>query len=337
MAANPQPQFVAKLEKLISPDVHSSDPLLLAYGAIISRASPNLQERMMLFLTDRLPQAETNSTSLIHHILSLGNSASPNMSQILIDYLKHPEIDVQLTSILAMRFIMNQSLIQKYLQNMLYQLDFTEDHITMIVKALLYGCERAKVTNQVKPYSNNLAETLVVIAAATDNEEMHVALTTYLKTISTEHSLDLLNILSSVKNSSFEMDASNTTRLRRGTTWDENNSVYNLVAPLSVRQNDVRIYQNKLSYIWGKKFGVKDINAEVAAGGFVGVSNAGSYKLFGKAVAKATCYDRSLTFVEFIILRQKSSSSTISKIWKCAWHHLEEYLHHARCKCLQNI
>ena len=115
LVENPHPQLVAKLEKLISSDVHSGDPLLLAYGAIIPRASPNLQQRMMLFLINRLPQAETNSTSLIHHILSLGNSASPRITSFLIDYLGHSEKDVQLTSIMAMRFLMNEPSIQKSL------------------------------------------------------------------------------------------------------------------------------------------------------------------------------------------------------------------------------
>ena len=315
MVVNPQPQFVAKFEKLISSDVHSGDPLLLAYGAIISRASPILQQHMTLFLTNRLQEAETNSSSLIHHILSLGNSASPNISNFLIDYLSHPEVDVQLTSILAMRFIMNESSIQKSLQNLLTTPDLTEGHIAMIVKALIYGSERAKINNQEKPYSYGLAEALVISAAVIDNEELHMALTSYLQTIGNKHSLDLINILNTVKNATFDRYASNTTRLRRGTQWDESNSVYDLVAPLSERQNDVQMYPNRLSYIWGKQFGGRDISAEIAAGGFVGVSDSGSYKVFGKAIAKAKCYDRSLTFLEFLILRRKSSSSTVSQLY----------------------
>ena len=97
LVAKPHPQFVAKLEERISSDAHSGDPLLLAYAGIISRASPDLQQRMTLFLINRLPQAETNSTSLIHHILSLGNAASPRITSFLIDYLGHPDKDVQLT------------------------------------------------------------------------------------------------------------------------------------------------------------------------------------------------------------------------------------------------
>ena len=315
MVANPHPQLVTKLENLITSDVHSGDPLLLAYGAIISRASPELQQRMILFLINRLPQAEKNTTSLIHHILSLGNAASPQSTSILIDYVGHPEREVQLTSILAMRFLMNEPSIQKSLKELLSQPETAEEHVTMITKALLYGCERAKMNDQEKPFSSDFAEALVMSAVDTDNEELHSALTSYLEMINTQESLDLLKFFKLVKNTDINEKYENTTRFRRGTTWDENNAVYNLVSPLKDRQNDVRSYENKLSYIWGKQFGGGDINAQVAAGGFAGISKSGSYKLFGHAVAKINCYDRSLTFLDFLVLREKKPGSTVSKLY----------------------
>ena len=153
LVANPQPQLVAELENMISSDPHSGDPLLLAYSGIISRASPDLQQRMTLFLMNRLPQAEINRTSLIHHILALGNTASPRVTSSLIDYLGHPDEDVQLTSILAMRFLMNEPSIQKSLKDLLTQSHVTEDHLSMIAKSLLYGVERAELNHQKMPFS----------------------------------------------------------------------------------------------------------------------------------------------------------------------------------------
>ena len=315
MVSNPHPQLVTKLENLISSDAHSGDPLLLAYGSIISRASPELQQRMILFLINRLPQAETNTTSLIHHILSLGNTASPRIASFLISYLSHPENDVQLTSILAMRFLMGELSIQTSLKELLRQPQTSEDHLLMIVKALLYGSEHATINNKEKPYSSDFAEALTVSVANSDNEELRSALATYLLTINSDDSQDLLKFLKLAKHTDFHEKISNITRFRRGTQWDEYNSVYNLVAPLAERREDVRKYQNRLSYIWGKQFGGGDINAQVAAGGFAGVSTSGSYKLFGHAVAKANCYDRSLTFLEFLVLRKKEPHSTVSKLY----------------------
>ena len=311
MAVNPHSQFVAKLENLISSDAHSADPLLLAFCGIASRASPELQQHMILFLINRLPQAEKNTTSLIHHILCLGNAASPNISSLLIDYLGHSEKDVQLTSIFAMRFIMSEPSIQTSLKHLLLHTDISADHIIMIAKALLYGTERARLYHHERPYSHDIAESIVITAVNIDNKELQSILTNYLLAVSTQDSLHLLQLLRDGK--------SNGSRFRRGTKWDEKNSVYDLVEPYAQRQNDIQTYQHRLSYIWGKKFGGKDINAAVAAGGFVGVAdrqnNAGDSKLLGHAVAKATCYDYTLTILEFIVLRTKTSNSTFSQLY----------------------
>ena len=315
MLANPQPQMVDKLEKLISSDVHSSDPLLLAYGAIIPRASPELHQRMVLFLIDRLPEAETNITSLIHHLLSLGNSGSPHISNHLIDYLDHPESDVQLTAILAMRFLMHEPSIQKSLKDLLAQPDISGDHLTVIAKALVYGYERAKMNFEEKLYFSDLAEALVALAIKIPNEELHSTLSQYLRGINTPDSLKLLQILKFHHKPGSAKDRANTTRFNRGTMWDEKSEDYDTVAPLSEREDDVKKYQNKLAYIWGKKFGGGDINAEIGAGGFVGVANSGDYKLFGAALARATCYDRSLTILQFLILREKASDSVQTRFY----------------------
>ena len=315
LVASPQPQMVAELEAMISSDIHSSDPLLLAYGAIISRASPALQSRMVLFLTSRLPKAETNSTSLIHHILSLGNSGSPDISSYLIDYLAHPDTDVQLTSILAMRFIMTDPSIQSSLKGLLTGSQVNEDHLTMTAKALVYGCERAKVNAEEKPYSRDITEVLVEMSLHLNNEELHSALITYLRAINTPETQELLQVLKFHGTPDSYSTYPNATRLRRGSDWDENKAEYNLVSPLGERRNDVRKYTKHLSYIWGKTFGGKDVNAKFAAGGFAGVSNDGDYKLFGHAVAQTNCYDRSLTLLEFLILRQKDSRSTLSRFY----------------------
>ena len=315
LVSNPQPQFVARVEGLISSDVHSTDPLLLAYGAMVPTASPELQQRMVLFLTNRLPEAETNSTTLIHHILSLGNSGSPHTSTHLIDYLSHPDTEIQLMAIFAMRFIMTLPEVEKSLKQVLIHSEVSEDHLTVIAKALLYGCERAMMENEPKTYSKDLAEPLAALSLNVNNDELHSALSSYLHAIGTEDSLDLLQFVKMAKAGRSEDTHTNITRIRRGKTWDQWNRDYDLVASYSDRRHDVSTYQNRLAYIWGKKFGGSDINVQVAAGGFAGVSNRGDYKLFGHAVAKAKCYDRSATILDFLVERRKDSSSTLSRLY----------------------
>ena len=303
--ANPQPRFVARLEHLISNDVHSSDPLLLAYGALLPRASSELQHRMILYLFNRLPQAEKKKTSLIHHILSLGNTASPNMSRHLLRYLGDSELDVQLSAILAMRFIMDEAVIHKSLKDFVSGSKATDDHLIMITKALLYGTERAKYNNKRKPYSSDFAEELVASALRFQNGELFSSLGIYLQAINTKHSMTLLHY----------MQKSNTTRFRRGSKWSENKNEYNLVEPLADRKIDAKNYPTSLSFIWGKSFGGHDINVKVAAGAFAGVNSEGSYKLFGHAVAKAQCYDYTLTMLEFLVMRKKNATSTVSDLY----------------------
>ena len=74
-------------------------------------------------------------------------------------------------------------------------------------------------------------------------------------------------------------------------------------------------YGYRKSYIWGKKFGVEKGNVQIAAGGFIGVSRAGDYKLFGRAKAVGHAFGKTKTALDFLVLRQKSSRSTRSKLY----------------------
>ena len=311
--ANPHPQMVARLEHLISSDVTIDEPLLLAYGAIVPRASPELQARMTTFLLDRLPMAELQKSSLIHHILALGNTGSPTTFDSILDYLGHPDQGVQLTSILALRSLLNETSVQNSLKDLLLDPDKTVAHVSMVAKAFLHGAEEASLSRQPRPYPTDLVQLLVAVAANTDDEEIHSTLTRYLRAVDTESSLNLLRFFDVVKSTNYQ--TTNVTRVRRGEQWDEDNAVYNLVAPLEERKADVLLYTHHFSYIWGKLFGGGDINMQIAAGGLAGVANDGEYKVFGHAVAQANLYNRHTTFLDFILLRKKSREETETKIY----------------------
>ena len=144
-----------------------------------------------------------------------------------------------------------------------------------------------------------------------NNEELHSALITYLRAINTSKMQHLFQVFKFHGTPDSYSTHPNTTRLRRGSDWDENKAEYNLVSPLGERRNDERKYTSHLSYVWGKTFGAKNVNANFTAGGFAGVSTDGYYKLFGDAVVQANCYDCSLTILEFLILHQKDYRSTV--------------------------
>ena len=89
-------------------------------------------------------------------------------------------------------------------------------------------------------------------------------------------------------NEQLECDSLNALKIKkRGADWDESNSDYNIVSPLSERQSDVEKYIHK-AYIWGKKFGISDLNLHVGAGAFAGISKNTptefGFKIFARAI-----------------------------------------------------
>ena len=311
---NPQPQMISELERRIGDNTLSTDPLLLAYGALVAKASPDLQQRMTLFLLSRLPHAETNSSSLVHHILSLGNTESTEVATPLTDYLQHPDPHVQLSTIHALRYATDDSLVQKALITLLSQSPVSDEQLAAVLQSLLYGVEHAS-NNYLKKFNANLATALLSSIMETDNDELMIAFIGYLRSINSLESRQLLKIMSLPLTTKQREGSSNGTRLRRGSDWDESNTVYNLVSPVSTRQNDVRLYTNHKGYIWGRKVGVKHGNIQFAAGGFIGVSKAGDYKVFGHAKAVGHAFGKTKTAVDFLVLREKSSSSTRTRLY----------------------
>ena len=302
---HPQPLMIAELEERIGSDPHSTDPLLLAYGALVAKASPDLQHRMTLFLLSRLPLVEGNSSSLIHHILSLGNTESHQTTSYLTDYLWHTDHQVQASAIYSLRYATSDRQVQKALSTLVSHPNVSDEHLVIVLRCLLYGIEHASNTYTEKTFNSDLARALLSSVVASDNEDLQYMFASYLQAINSADSSDLLTVLVSST-----MIYSNSTRSKRGTNWAENNGVYNLVSPLSTRQSDVRRYSNFRAYIWGKKFGVSKANVQIAAGGFIGVSPGLDYKIYGRAKAVGHAFGRTKTALDFLVLREKSNTAT---------------------------
>ena len=304
--------MISELEDRIGDDTHSTDPLLLAYGALVAKASPNLQQRMTFFLLGRLPLAETNSSSLIHHVLSLGNTESHQAASSIVSYLQHPDHHVQLSSIYALRYATSDSLVQKALSTLLNQPHVSDEHIATLLQCLLYGIEHASNNHIEKPFNIDLGSALLSSVMDTDNEELHLALIGYLQLINSDQSRNLLKLMTPPSEGAAH---SNSTRVRRGTNWAENNAVYNLVSPLATRRRDLTVYGVRKAYIWGRRFGVKRGNIQIAAGGFIGVSKSGGYKIFGRAKAIGQAFKKTKTAVDFLVFREKTSRSTRTRLY----------------------
>ena len=310
---DPQPQMVSELEERIGDNIHSTDPLLLAYGALVARASPDLQQRMTLFLLKRLPLAETNSTSLVHHIFALGNTESQMSADSLVNYLHHPETHVQLSSIHALRYSTSDNGVQKAFNTLMSQYNISEDHITAVIHCLLSGVEHANTMHTQPPFNLELAVSLVTSVMVSDNNELQQLLGSYLQLIRNEDSRHLLSLMKAPLS---KEAYSNSTRTKRGShNWAENKSVYNLVAALRTRQSDVRNYPLHKSYLWGKKIGIRKANLQVAAGGFIGAAKGGNYKVFGRAKAVGQLFKKKKTLLDFLVLREKRSRYTRTRLF----------------------
>ncbi|CAI8013732.1 hypothetical protein GBAR_LOCUS8664 [Geodia barretti] len=309
---SPQPGMVSELEERIGDNVHSTEPLLLAYGALVARASPALQQRMTLFLLNRLPVAKANTTSLMHHIFSLGNTESQLSTDSLVNYLSHPDELIQFSAIHALRYATGECLVQKAFKLVVSQSNVSEDHVFAVLHCLLSGIEHASSKHTQPPFNLELAVSLVSSVMASENGELQQLLASYLQLVGNEDSRHLLTLMTAPLS---KEGYSNSTRMKRGSNWAESNSVYDLIASLNTRQTDKKTYPLHKAYIWGKKFGTSKANLQVAAGGFIGAANGGQYKVFGRAKAVGEIFQRKKTLLDFLVLREKGTTSTRTRLF----------------------
>ena len=285
--------FVEKLEHLIRKETVNTDSLLLAYGALAASTSSRVQQRIVLFLKRRLiQQMESNDTTNTVHLLhALGNTGSKLIINLLLDYLmRGNSVDIQLAAIGAMRKLTAQESVQEAFVAIL-ESNPQECFVEAIAETLFTGQEHSHVMGMHINENPRLLNALVVSSLRfSNNTELHRLVHSYLELVNTVESHRLGKLL--------EQPVSH--RVRRASTndWDASNSVYNLVSPLSSRQNDVNFYPSHNAYLWGTTFGPSRVNIQVAAGTFGGFRDRRNFKVFAKAAARGNLFSRSATIAE---------------------------------------
>ena len=68
---------------------------------------------------------------------------------------------------------MHEPSIQKSLKHLMAKPDVSGDHLTVIAKSLVYGCEKAKMNFDEQPFSSDFAEALVTLAVNIPNEDLY--------------------------------------------------------------------------------------------------------------------------------------------------------------------
>ncbi len=313
---NASSSFVSQLEKRIGPYSQSTDTLLLAYGALASTASPEVQNQIVHFLQSQLNAAQDDPVVLVHIIHSLGNTGCNTTVNILIGFLSDSNRSVKLAAINALRKHMNNILVQTKFVSMVREPNISPEDFEAILQTLMFGFEHQKLNRLGYTEDPNLLSSLVSTAVKLGNSNLQQLLIGYLLDLNTiESHRHLVNLHTWVPAPGPGGNDTNA-RSRRGTVWDESNSLYNLVASYSSRSSDVQTYPYHKAYILAKHLGVDKLNLKVAAGGFVGVDVAGNYfKLFGKAVGQGYAFGYTSTAFNAEILVEKEHTNWHVKLY----------------------
>ena len=280
---NAHPDTLAQIETLIASSNDTTDTLILSYGALASSVSPQLQYQIVSFLGNHINQA-TDPSILVHYIHALGNTQSKMANRILLSLLSHSNPRVQLAAVYALRYSTGSVEVQNAL---LHTLEFNHsDELTeMVLRALIAGAE-----SEVHPIGDKLFETILT-ASIGNSTELKVLLAYYVHLLGPKAPNSWSVLLHGHL-------------VKRGTTWNENNELYNLIQDSSTRDADIKSYPINKAYIWAKSFGVSQVSLDAAFGafaGFGGSANPTRYKLFAKGIARASAYGFSKTVFEALL------------------------------------
>ena len=297
LLVNPSTEFVTQLESLITANtVRDSKSLLLVYGALASRADSGLQSEMVAFMNDRLRESVERNADVIALINALGNTGSPQIVDILLDFIGYDDIDVQVTAINAMRKQTENVNVLSTFLDILHTPPPNVQVVGAIANTLIKGLELSGVSNVQLALA--LADALVSSSKTLNNDYISELVSYYLHQLS-QHSTRASR------------------RLRRDINvgnWRSSGAEYNMIASYKVRQEDGVNYPIQSAYLWSKQIGVKTFNMQVAAGVFTGANSGGNRtKIFGREVAKVNVFGKTATAMEVEVLRTQTSYGDVHK------------------------
>ena len=299
---NVRPEIVAVIENIIQTSNDTTDPLILSYGALAGGSSPEVRQRIVHFLQERVHKAKDDSSVLIHLIHSLGNTKSSLADSTLFQFLGHNDSNIRLAAVYALRYSVESKGVQDALLNGLCNHNDTS-FAEMVLRAMIAGVESKQYSESgVVAVGDDFFK--AIMQCAKKNTELRAMVYYYVMLLGPKAPKEWMGVL-------------RTALQKRGTTWnDKSDSLYNLVQDYNTRNSDVTNYPLNKAYIWSKSFGVPDVKLDIAFGafaGFGGSANPTSYKLFAKGTARGYAYGYTATAFEALILSEyKPGTSSIS-------------------------
>ena len=225
----PSPHLIQTLEDLINEESDESSTLLLTYGSLVANASPDQEQGMVTFLTDRIPEDSAENTgTLIHLLHALGNTKSALAVHHIVQYMQHRDRDVRLTTVTALRFFTNRPDIQSRLMDMLV------DHSSSAaVRAIIHALYDGYKYHKEMTLNQELVENLMNVTASLKDSYLEDDLILLLRAVGTPSTLTAANL----------MDSRRAELRRKRDAYNRDSST------------DVANFPFNYSYIWSKTLG----------------------------------------------------------------------------------
>ena len=189
----PSPHLIQTLEDLINEESDESSTLLLTYGSLVANASPDQEQGMVTFLTDRIPEDSAENTgTLIHLLHALGNTKSALAVHHIVQYMHHRDRDVRLTTVIALRFFTNRPDIQSRLMDMLV------DHSSSAaVRAIIHALHDGYKYHKEMALNQELVESLVNVTNTLKDSYLEDELILLLRAVGAPSTLTAANLIDS--------------------------------------------------------------------------------------------------------------------------------------------
>ena len=284
------------VETVISSIPSNADGIILVLGVLAKSNNFVIQKVAVDELVQRLNTVLSSSdneevTTLIY---ALGNSGSRLAVPPLLYTLQYDDIDIQISAIRGLASHLDQPVVQQAIITLLSSTD--EDKILEeILKMLIDAFERNILTNPNK----ELIDATINSAIKLENPNLYELFVKYLEQLKIDDFniyLDLLKQQHNYGDIQYEHISDtnrSTSRVKRGSDWDESNAEFDVVASYSQRKSDVDNYPNHQAFILGKTLGIDQLNLKIGAGvfgGFLINSTNVLYKFYIKVAAKVNAF-----------------------------------------------
>lgn len=305
------------LVNTIISSIHTNDDdIILVLGALARNNNFTIQKVITDELSKRLNTvlSSNNIETASTLIYALGNSGSKLASFPLLSTLKYDNVDIKICVIRSLSLYLDQPIVQEAIVSLLPSAD-EEKVLEEILKILIDAFEHKILTNP----SEELVGTIINSAAQLEDPNLYELLIKYLHLLKINENDVYLDLLKQpYNNGELQHHINGTSRVKRGSDWDQSYSGYDVVASLYERRNDVTMYPDHRAYIWGKTFGGSKLNLKVGAGAFAGLylsSTTIRGKFFSRVVAKVNVFGISINVVDILSNSNVSNGIQINKIY----------------------